>query len=66
MASKKELQLALKIAAEALRIADDWDLPSVQVYPPKEWHLDGGGEDVEDGWCSTYELSKKLRELSEA
>ena len=66
MTSKKELQQALKIAAEALRIADNWDLPSVQVHPPKEWRLDGGGEDVEDGWCSTHELSKKLLELAEA
>lgn len=60
----EELKKALLIASKALLIADDWNLPAVQVDPPKEWGLSGGGEDVEDGWCSTYDLAKKLEELA--
>ncbi len=66
MATEKELKDALLIASYALEIANDWNLPAVQVYPPKEWNLDGGGEDASDGWCCTYSLSKKLRELAAA
>ena len=66
MTTEKWLREALIIAAKALEIADDWNLPAVQVNPPKEWNLDGGGEDAEDGWCSTYDLAKKLRELASA
>ena len=64
MVDEKELKAALVIAAKALEIAHDWNLPAVQVEPPKEWNLDGGGEDAEDGWCSTYSLAEKLRELA--
>ena len=60
----EEMKVALEIAAAALSIADDWNLPSVQVNPPKEWGLDGGGEDPADGWCSTIDLAEKLRELA--
>ena len=64
MSNIEEMKKALEIAADALSIASDWDLPAVQVSPPKEWGLDGGGEDSGDGWCSTYELSEKLREIA--
>ncbi len=60
-----EIKQALKIAADALDIAADWNVSDVQVNPPKEWALEAYGEDAEDGWCSTRELAKKLRELSE-
>lgn len=66
MTTEKELREALIIAAKAIEIANDWNLPSVQVHPPKKWNLDGGGEDASDGWCCTYSLSKKLRELASA
>lgn len=60
-----KLKEALKIAADALSIASDWNVNQVQVNPPKEWNLDGGDEDPEDGWCSTYELANKLRQLAQ-
>lgn len=61
----KKLKEALKVAADALSIAADWNVNQVQVNPPKEWDLDGGGEDPEDGWCSTSALARKLRQLSQ-
>lgn len=64
MPTIEELKQALRIASDALSIADDWNLPAVQVNPPKEWNLPGGGEDPADGWCSTMALALKLRELS--
>lgn len=64
MATEKEMKQGLLIAALALEIASDWNLPAVQVFPPSEWGLEGGGEDPADGWCGTYELAKKLRELA--
>jgi len=60
-----DITKALRIAAVALDIADDWCLPSVQVFPPKEWGLRCYNEDAEDGWCSTMELSKKLRQMAD-
>lgn len=60
----KKLKEALKVAADALDIASDWNVGQVQVNPPKEWDLDGGDEDAEDGWCSTRALATKLRQLS--
>jgi hypothetical protein len=60
-----EIKRALLIAADALEIAADWNLPAVQVEPPREWGLAGGGEDVADGWCSTQALADKLRELAD-
>lgn len=59
-----KLKEALRVAADALSIADDWNINQVQVNPPKEWNLDGGSENPEDGWCSTSSLVKKLRILS--
>ena len=64
MATENEMKQGLLLAAKALEIASDWNLPAVQVEPPKEWALDGGGEDPADGWCGTYDLAKKLRELA--
>ena len=64
MATEEEIKQGLLLAAKALEIADDWNLPTVQIYPPKEWNLGGGGEDPLAGWCGTYELAKKLRELA--
>lgn len=61
----KKLKEALAIAADALSIASDWNVNQVQVNPPKEWDLDGGDEDPEDGWCSTSALAHKLRQLSQ-
>jgi hypothetical protein len=55
---------ALLAAADALDIACDWNLPAVQVNPPPEWNLDGGGEDATDGWCGTAALARKLREIA--
>ena len=60
----KKLKEALNIAADALSIAADWNVNQVQVNPPKEWDLDGGEEDPEDGWCSTQSLSNKLKSLA--
>ena len=37
MTTETELKEALKVAADALEIANDWNLPAVQVNPPKEW-----------------------------
>lgn len=58
------LRAALRIAADALEIADDWDFHAVQVNPPPEWKLPGGGENAADGWCSTQALADKLREMA--
>lgn len=33
----KKLKEALKVAADALSIAADWNVNQVQVNPPKEW-----------------------------
>jgi hypothetical protein len=60
----ENLRQAILIAAAALEIASDWNLPAVQVDPPREWGLDGGGEDPAHGWCSTMALANKLRELA--
>ncbi|MCP4990871.1 MAG: hypothetical protein GY928_33970 [Colwellia sp.] len=60
----KDVQKALEVGAKALIIASDWNIPEVQVNPPKRWGLDSISEDKEDGWCGTYDLSKKLKELS--
>lgn len=64
MANTEEMKQALRLAANALEIADDWDLPAVRIDPPKEWNLDGGGEDPADGWCGTMALARKLREIA--
>lgn len=61
----QQLKQALLVAAEALSIASDWNVNQVQVNPPKEWDLDGGEEDPEQGWCSTYALAIKLRQLAQ-
>lgn len=61
----KQLKEALLIASNALSIASDWNVGQVQVNPPKEWNLDGGDEDPEEGWCSTYALAKKLEQLAQ-
>lgn len=63
--TKDEIKKVFIIAADGLDIAADWNVPDVQVYPPKEWNLVSYTEDVNDGWCATRELAKKLRELSE-
>ena len=59
-----KLKQALKVAGDALAIASDWNFDTVQVYPPKEWRLPGGGERPSEGWCSTSALSDKLLKLS--
>lgn len=59
-----ELKKALAIASKALSIAADWNVSDVQVHPPKEWDLEAYNENPEDGWCSTRELSRKLKMLS--
>lgn len=59
-----QLKQALKVAADALNIASDWNVDQVQVNPPLEWDLDGGDEDPADGWCSTRDLARKLEALS--
>lgn len=60
----KELQDALTFAAAALDIAADWNVENVQVGPPAEWGLEAYGEDPVDGWCSTWELAQKLKEIA--
>lgn len=63
MVTVEEMKKALQIAADALSIANDWNLYDVQVSPPKEWGLYAEDEDAEDGWCSTQALANKLREI---
>jgi hypothetical protein len=60
MATVDEIKKALEVAADALSIAADWNLPAVQVNPPPEWVLSGGGEDPDNGWCSTMALSETM------
>lgn len=64
IAENRKLKEALRVAADALVIASDWDIPSMQVSPPSEWMLEVAGEDQAEGWCGTYALAKKLRELA--
>jgi hypothetical protein len=56
--------ISLKVAVEGLSILADLNLSNVQVYPSKEWNLRAYGEDTNDGWCSTRELSIKLEQIS--
>lgn len=63
MATVEEMKQALRIAADALSISNDWNLYDVQVNPPKEWGLYAEDEDADDGWCSTQALANKLREI---
>jgi hypothetical protein len=60
-----EVLQALRLAADALEIAADWNLDNVQINPPSEWELGAMGEDPADGWCSTNQLARKLREIAE-
>ena len=60
----QQLKQALLVAADALSIANNCNVNQVQVNPPKEWDLDGGEEDPEEGWCSTNSLVSKLRQLA--
>jgi len=55
---------ALEVGAAALEIAHDWNLYDVQVDPPKDWALLSDQEDAEDGWCSTSELARKMKEIA--
>jgi len=59
-----ELKAALRVAACAISIASDWNIDNVQVAPPAEWGLEAFGEDVADGWCSTAQLARKLKEIA--
>lgn len=59
----KELKEALKVAANALSIASDWNVDRMELEVPKEWDLDDEGE--EEGWYSTSSLEMKLRQLSD-
>lgn len=56
---------ALIKAAEALEIASDWNVKNVQVFPPERWALEAWGEEAQDGWCATFALARKLREIAE-
>lgn len=58
----KQLKQALKVAADALSIANNWNVSEMELELPSEWKLDNEG--LEEGWCSTNELSSKLRQLS--
>ena len=58
----KQLKQSLKVAADALSIANDWNVSEMELELPPEWNLDNEG--LEEGWCSTNELSRKLRQLS--
>jgi len=60
----EEIKMALEIAATALDIAADWNVPEIQVNPPKEWGLKSYTEDEADGWCATRQLAEKLRQLA--
>jgi hypothetical protein len=64
MATQDEMKRALVVAASALRIASDWNLPDVQVHPPTEWGLEAQDEDPSDGWCSTAALADYLDSLA--
>lgn len=50
---------AMLIAADALDIASDWNLDTVEVDVPEDWY---DGE--EPGWISTRTIAKKLRALA--
>jgi hypothetical protein len=63
-AERDALRVALAVAADALHIAADFNLPAVQAEPPLEWGLDGGGEDPAEGWCCTRGLANKLSRLA--
>jgi len=65
MATKEEMRVALRVAAEALDIAEDWHVEEVQCHPPKEWELEAYSEPAEEGWCSTTALASKLREIAD-
>lgn len=58
----KQLKAALKVAADALSIASDWNVDQMELEVPKEWDLDDEG--LEEGWYSTMDLSRKFRILS--
>lgn len=58
----KQLKQALKVAADALSIANDWNVNEMEIDVPSEWELDSEG--LEEGWCFTSELCSKLRQLS--
>lgn len=58
----KQLKEALKVAAQALSIASDWNVDEMQLEVPKEWNLDDEG--LEEGWYSTRDLSHKFSQLS--
>lgn len=62
----EEAAKALELAAKALDIADDCNLVDVQINPPKEWGLVAYSGDAADGWCSTRQLARKLREIVRA
>jgi hypothetical protein len=50
---------AMLVAADALDIAADWNLDTVEVDAPEDWY---NGE--EPGWISTRTIARKLRELA--
>ena len=58
----EDLKKALKIAADALEIADDWAMTDIEIDTPKEWSADVSS--CEDGWISTMALVEKLRSMA--
>ena len=64
MCNEQKYKVALRVAADALEIASDWNVNNVQCNPPKEWCLPAYGEDPSEGWCSTTSLAEFLRNLS--
>lgn len=60
-AQRDDLISCLNVAAEAIDIASDWNLPAVQVNPPTEWGIDSGGEDDDGSWASTRGLADHFR-----
>lgn len=59
VAQIKELKEALRVAADALAIASDWNVDSVQVTIPENWDLE-----PEDGMYRTSEIAQKLKQLA--
>lgn len=55
----QELKEALRVAADALSIAADWNVDDVQVDVPETWGLD-----AEDGMYRTNEIANKIRQLA--
>lgn len=58
-----KLKEALKVAANALNIASDWNVNSLNLEVPKEWNLEHD-ENEGEGWYRTNDIARKIKQLS--